>query len=76
MTTTTHFTYMLNIKYSFNIRFGGHSDISFGNIAIPVGILIFLKSFGKYLPPSSRLPKYIQEAVLKVFVKNVNHNVC
>ena len=45
-----------------------HSDISFGNLAIPVGTLIFLKLFGKFLPPSSLLPKYIQLAELKVLV--------
>ena len=36
---------------------GGHSVISFGKIAIPAGIGIFLNSLGNMRPPSSRLPK-------------------
>ena len=33
------------------------NDISLGNLAIPVGMLIFLNFFGNILPPSSLLPK-------------------
>ena len=37
-------------------------------VFIAVGTFIFLKFFGKDLPPSFLLPKYIQLAVLKLLV--------
>ena len=44
----------LNIRSKYDL--GGQGDISAGKIAIAVGTLICLNSFGKNLPPSSLLP--------------------
>ena len=51
------FVHLLTLKILFTYDLGGQLNISFGNSAIAVGILIFLKFFGKGLPPSSLLPK-------------------